>query len=58
MKINKHDILKAATLGALLGIALGIVYGFAFLAKHISYNLWYEDLVVETVLEMKKKGEI
>jgi len=37
-------------------IFLCIMWGLYDLAKHVSYNLWYEDMVKETIKEMVKSG--
>ena len=35
-----------------------LTYGFYWVAKTISYNMWYEDQVRETVIEMYNNGEL
>ena len=36
---------------ALFGIALSLSYGGYWLAKHVSYSIFYEDMVKETIRE-------
>jgi hypothetical protein len=33
-------------------IVLTLIFGMAYIAKHLSYWWWYEDLVKETIKEM------
>lgn len=50
---------QSIVLGIFALIALCIVvYGCYWVIKHISYNLMYEDMVRETIIEMVKQRSL
>ena len=58
-RINMKD--KAIMLGMVLGAILlisGFIYGGYWIAKTVSYSVFYEDMVQATVTEMVKKDSL
>ena len=52
---------KAIMLGMVLGAILlisGFIYGGYWIAKTVSYSVFYEDMVQATVTEMVKKDSL
>jgi hypothetical protein len=43
-----------ATLTLGLVLTCGVIYGFYWIAKTVSYTIFYEDMVQDTVKEMVK----
>jgi hypothetical protein len=51
--MNKH--LKEIIYGLIgLAMSIGFIYGMYWIAKTISYQIFYEDMVQRTVTEMVK----
>lgn len=46
--------------GVLISIAIlmSIVYGFYWVAKTVSYSIFYEDMVKQTIIDMVNKGAL
>jgi hypothetical protein len=50
---------KRILIAVALTIALStVVYGFYWIAKHISYHVFYRDLVEQTVRDMVKSESL
>lgn len=51
---------KGNVAGGIIGFILGccLIYGIYWLAKTVSYNLFYEDMVRQTITEMVKKDSL
>lgn len=56
--LMKQNILNTLGVILILLVFFGIMYGMTYIAKTLSYNVWYEDQVKETVIEMYNNGEL
>ena len=48
----KDKLMGGGVVLLIVVIVLSLMYGMACIAKTLSYKVWYEDKVKETVIEM------
>jgi len=41
-----------------LAAACGVIYGCYWIAKTVSYSIFYEDMIIETVKELVKQSAL
>jgi len=54
----KDAAIKIVVVLACLGVFGGIIYGGFWVAKTVSYSIFYEDMVRQTIVEMVKPDSL